>query len=254
MMDKRDILADYHALEVLDCTLGRVTHKFSNLISPVLGFSEILKKMNTDEELNDFIIPIHEYSLELRNFNDLLGASDLIESDQAERKLQASNEAFLETYSQALKNVTGRDVSIHQLRSDPLQTVLLAYHAGALRLAMEHLIRNALEAGSSVDSLKSECSLINLDSNTAALLNLPASTYACFSLSGPSDALSSECLTQALTPLYTTKDVSRHKGLGLWHTYRLMRRMGGTVLLQNSLNQQSCAQLLIPASTGSAGG
>jgi signal transduction histidine kinase len=246
IMDKKILLADYHALDVLDHVLGRVTHKFSNLICPVLGFSEILVKMNKDEALREFIEHTYDYSTELRAFNDFLGASDLLSSTSLQSRVTPYSEAFLKSYRDALIFLTGVTPNFPSKEDAPL---CLRHDPGALEAVMTHIICNALEAGAEADSLQISCKCQNLSDDVGQMLNLSPGDYGQFTLSGPSPAASPEALRQALHPLYTTKDISRHKGMGLWHSYRLMRRMGGTILFFNAPDRRTCVSLLLPLLT-----
>ena len=245
------LLADYRALDVLDNVLGRVTHKFSNLISPVLGFSEILMKMNKDQTLSEFIEHTYDYSMELRAFNDFLGASELLPGSSFQSNVEPYADAFLKSYGDALKFLTGTVPRISSGEDLPL--LLVHYDAGALEAVMTHIICNALEAGAEAESLEVSCLSVPLTDDLARVLSIKSGDYASFTLFGVSAAASAETLKQAFYPLYTTKDMSRHKGMGLWHSYRLMRRMGGTILLFNAPNGRTGVRLLLPLFSGAQG-
>lgn len=247
MMEKMTLLADYQALDVLDHVLGRVTHKFSNLISPVLGFSEMLLKMNKDQALSEFVEYTYDYSTELRSFNDFLGASDLLPGSGSTNSIQPYSNAFLKSYSDALTFLTGFTPQPSPGEDPSLPSV--HYDLGALEAVMTHIICNALEAGADADSLLASCSHHLLTDDMARLLCLKSGDYGQFSLSGPSAPASPEALRQSFYPLYSTKDMTSHKGMGLWHSYRLMRRMGGTILFYNVPNERTCVSLLLPLLT-----
>lgn len=251
-MDKKTLLADYQALDVLDHVLGRVTHKLSNLIFPVLGFSELMMKMNKDESLMELIEHTYDYSTQLRAFNDFLGASDLLPMRPIDTPIKPYDYAFFNSYGDALTFLTE---TVPKMRlTDGLTSQHVQYDPGALEAVMTHIICNALEAGADASALEVSCEQYFLSDDLAIILNLRSGDYAKFTLSGPSTAASAQALKQAFYPLYTTKDIGHHKGMGLWHSYRLMRRMDGTILFYNAPPESTCVCLLLPLYSSERGG
>ena len=243
--------ADYGVLNSFDHIIGNITHKYSNLICPVLGFSEVLRMQNTDDALSEFINHTHDYSVLLKDFNDDLGIA--VMSGASSEDIHVSASALCE---ESLKLVVDEAEGefkdqIGALSFDypnkDAKSALLVNEAETVSAILQRLLKNAFEAASEHDgSVKIQTQIINADADTSKHLGVEQRSYFVIEILSDSKRVDDAILQKALLPLFTTKDETVHKGLGLWQSFRLARSLGGTVTLTNGDDGKTCASIFLP--------
>lgn len=134
----------------------------------------------------------------------------------------------------SLNVVVGTDLLPAQL--DPHQ----------LHNAVLNLILNARDAVESRGNITVRCIAHTLAAKEAALLHLPAGSYACVQVQDDGCGMDATTRARAFEPFFTTKVPGRGTGLGLAMVYGFARQSGGTVAITSEPGQGTQVTLWLP--------
>ena len=243
--------ADYNVLNSLDHIVGHITHKYSNLICPVLGFSEVLRMQNTDDGLSEFINHTFDYSLLLKKFNDDLGMA-ATPAPSSEDSAVCASVMCEEALKLALEDI-GEDfkalcASVSFENGDPAaDQEKIVNEVETVAVILRHLIKNGFEATPECQGgVYLQTSIMKPTDELSKTLCLEPRAYYVIEVISESPAVEESVLQKAIYPLFTTKDETAHKGLGLWQSFKLARSLDGTVTLTNYDEGKTCASVYLP--------
>jgi len=213
-----------------------LTHELKNPLSGVKGAAQLLNDdLNEDEMKKCSEIIINEVD-RLSELIDRIKRLDDLDTDNfAEVDI---NEILLDIiflHSKLLKNrikiVKDLDISIPPVIGDP----------NSLKQVFINLVKNAVQAISNKGKITIKTKLINdykIKSNYPILV----------SVRDNGKGISAEQKDKIFTPFYTTKN--NGTGVGLFVTYQILVKHGGTILVESEENSGSEFKVYLPVHPG----
>ncbi|MBV8169568.1 MAG: response regulator, partial [Alphaproteobacteria bacterium] len=241
--EKRQVerqLIQAQKMEAIGNLTGGVTHDFNNLLTVILGNSELLLATleGPDAEL------VQECVLAARRGGAL--ASQLLSF--ARRQVLQPSEIDVATLVPRAVTLMRRTLGEHiaidvHLRAEPF----VVADAVQLESALLNLAINARDAMPDGGRITLEVDATTLDAATAAHRELAPGPYVTIALRDTGTGMAPETLAKAFEPFFTTKEVGKGSGLGLSMVYGFAKQSGGHAAITSALGGGTTVQLWLPA-------
>ena len=237
-------LAQAQKMEAVGRLAGGIAHDFNNMLSPVLGYAEMLLHDFSDNEkarenLSEIIVAANRAKDLVRQ---ILIFGSKAEEHPRPMELGSLLRDALRLVKASLPASTAMTILIEPLRfvvnADPtqLQRVLMnicsnASHAmqgreGLLEVILE---RDYLTQGK--------------DSSGRSIQPGP---YARLTIRDNGHGMPPEVLDKIFEPYYTTKDVGEGSGIGLAVAHSIVTKLGGSIQVTSKLGEWTCFCILLP--------
>lgn len=229
-------------LEALGRLAGGVAHDLNNLLSPILGYAELL--------LEDLDHPEHCESIK-----------EIAHAGERARELVAQLLAFgrrqllefapvdvnqiLANFANLLRRTIREDIKIMFQPSAALPPVQA--DAGRLEQVIMNLAVNAQDAMPEGGVLTIETAVAELDEAYAATHEavVPGS-YTMLAFSDTGVGMTPETCAHIFEPFFTTKEKGKGTGLGLATVYGIVRQHGGHIWVYSELQQGTTFKIYLP--------
>ncbi len=237
----REALFQSQKMDAVGQLTGGVAHDFNNLLMAILGSLELLKKRLPDDPNLTRLVD-----------NAVLGARR--GATLTQRMLAFARRQELDVQPLELpKLVTGMtDLLASSL--GPGAEIETDFPAGLpavigdenqIELALLNLCVNARDAMPEGGRIRLEARDDMMAPGNS--LSLLPGHYVCLSVTDTGEGMSSETLTRATEPFFTTKGVGKGTGLGLSMVHGMAEQMGGTLTLRSCVGQGTTAEIWLPA-------
>ncbi|HIJ95439.1 MAG TPA: PAS domain S-box protein [Desulfuromonadales bacterium] len=229
-------------LESIGRLAGGVAHDFNNLLTPIMGYSEMLRKScGCDERNKERLDGILEAARSARDLTRQLLAYS--RKQALEMKVFDLNEV-IDSFASVLQRTVRENVTI-SLSLDPDSFYI---HADKVQLEqiLMNLAVNAQDAMPNGGHLLFETSEVTLDATDAERYGLIPARYVLLSVSDTGCGMPETVRTQIFEPFYTTKDIGLGTGLGLATVFGIIKQHGGHILVYSETGHGTTFKLYFP--------
>ncbi len=240
-------LHEVQKLETLGQLTGGVAHDFNNLLTPITGALDLLHKQYADSDPRSG-----------RLLNNALKAADRART-LVHRLLGFARRQTLQTEAIDIARLIGgmRDliassigptieISIDVEPDLPLAMV----DPNQLELAVLNLCVNARDAMPAGGRLTIVIRKQTVESGSVP--GLSSGDYVRISVTDDGCGMSSDTLSRAVEPFYSTKEIGRGTGLGLSMVHGLTAQLGGGFAISSELGKGTSVELYLPVTIGDA--
>ena len=254
---KRDITAELELQERLaqsekEESLGRlaggIAHDLNNLLSPILGYSEILSaREEIPENLIKMIRNIHQAGMRSR---DLVRQLLAFSRKQSLNFLALDLEKTVKDFEPFLKRIIREDVVIEIKSPQALPPVRA--DRGQIEQVLMNLAVNAQDAmpeGGTL-SVVLERTTVRPDS-IRGIHEVEPGDYVKLSLSDTGSGMDEETKKRIFEPFFSTKG-SQGNGLGLATVYGIIKQHAGTIILETGPGEGTTFTILLPVAEEAA--
>lgn len=236
-----------HALKMdsLGRLAGGIVHDFNNLLSVILGYSEIMISRNkNDSKDHNFASEIYQAGLRARSLTRQLLAfsrKQILEMDNIDVN------SVVESFKSLLARMIGEDITFEVKLSDkPLPVVA---DVGQIEQVLMNLAVNAREAMPKGGSLCIEVSQVDFDSVCARqVIDLNAGFYAMIEVKDNGVGIDRQIFPHIFEPFFTTKGEESGTGLGLSTSYGIIKQHGGSIWAYSAVDKGTVFRVYIPIS------
>lgn len=230
-------------LEAVGRLAGGVSHDFNNLLTAILGYSEILlSKLEADGEAHDAAAEIRRAGLRAAKLTHQLLAFG---RRQKMRPEIIDLNAIVSDLENMLRRLIGEQIDFRV----QLDSGIGAVNADTTQLeqVIVNLVvnaRDALQNGGILAISTSETELTESD-----LSDLPdghPGRYVCLSVSDTGEGMDLATQEQIFEPFFTRKSANEGTGLGLATVFGIVRQSGGTIRVQSELGAGATFEVLLP--------
>jgi len=249
--DKRKKEHEYMEAKKLE-SIGRlargVAHEFNNILAGISGFSEILlRKISQDDPNFGFVKKIHDASMKAATLtNQLLGFA----------RGQIYNPSYLDIHS-PIMFALGATPGIHRNITIEKNTESSGYWVFAdvnqIRQVFIELFRNASEAIIDSGTIRIDVSHVDSSELQDQLVDSAENKFIQVSITDTGNGMDHETISHAFEPYFTTRESSKHAGMGLAIAYGHLKRHGGNLSIQSSPGTGTTALVLLPEATPPSG-
>ncbi len=235
-------------LESIGRLAGGVAHDLNNLLTPILGYSEMLL-LNVDENDADEE-PLREIVNASKRARDLVRQLLAFSRKQALQYKNFDMNRLLCDFEKLLRRTIREDVAIHMNLAESLP--LIKGDVGQLEQVVMNLVVNAQDAMPDGGQLTLETARVELDeSYSAEHKGAAPGPYVMLIISDTGSGMDSDTREHLFEPFFTTKEKDRGTGLGLATVYGIVKQHGGNIWVYSEPGFGTVFKIYLPVSTDS---
>ena len=259
LRESEAMLRQTQRMEAVGQLAGGVAHDFNNMLTAVIGFSELgLTRLQEPDSVGHYLQEIKragERAIALTR--QLLAFS----RRQMLQTLVLDLNDLVDEVQKLLARLLTDNVELRVLPQPQLGSVRA--DPGQLEQVIMNLVINAGDALPSGGTLTIQTADVELDEDyTSRHSDVPPGPYVMLAVSDDGVGMDSETLQHAFEPFFTTKEVGKGTGLGLSTVFGIVKQSGGDVAIDSQPGcgttvrvylprvQEPAQELKAPASTG----
>ena len=230
-------------MEAVGALAGGIAHDFNNILSPIIGYAEILKEDINENSLQaDSIQEIYSAALRAKKLvRQILTFSRTMDQEIKPVKIQhILKETLNLTQSIIPSTITIEkkiDTQCRPTSADPTQ----------IHQMIMNLITNAYHAmqktGGTLSIILSE-----ITSHTELFKNkqMVPGTYLCLKVKDTGVGIEKDILHNIFDPYFTTKGVDKGTGLGLSVVQGIVKNANGEIFVESTPQKGTCFEIYLP--------
>ena len=232
-------------LESVGRLAGGVAHDLNNLLSPILGYSEILLEGIGD---NDWCRRELEQILKAgQRARDLVQQLLAFSRKQLLEFKNVDLNALLKNFYKLLRHTIRENIDINMQLAQSLPFV--KSDSGQLEQVVMNLAVNAQDAMPKGGKMMIETAGVELDESYAAEhTSVVPGSYVRLTVTDTGCGMDEETLEKIFEPFFTTKGVGKGTGLGLATVYGIVKQHGGNVWVYAEPGLGSTFKIYLPVS------
>ncbi len=245
--EQRNLQAQFlqaQKIESIGLLAGGVAHDFNNILSTILGYSE-LSLMNLPDGH-----PARQNLLIIREAGEKAAALThqlLAFSRKQVLEMKAINlNTIVEKMVKMLGRVIGEDVVLHLNTKSPTRNIMA--DLGQIEQVLMNLAVNARDAMPAGGRLIIETSDIELYGEYVKKHEIvKPGPYVMLAVSDTGEGMSKNVMDRIFDPFFTTKEVGRGTGLGLATVYGIVKQHNGYIFVYSEPGKGTTFKIYLPA-------
>jgi len=230
-------------MEAVDRFAGSIAHDFNNLLTPIIGHAELMQtQLEAGSSLSQNVDEIYKAADRSRELIQQLLAFG---RDPTLEKVPINLSRVIRDNESILRSLVGSNVSVE---FDLVVNAIALVNRAQFEQALINLAANARDAINHTGSLDISTALIEID--VASLHEYPVQKTGEFvqlQVKDDGAGMDEATLAHAFEPYFTTKELGRGTGLGMYTIYNFVQQNGGYVWLESSEGIGTTATILLPA-------
>ena len=230
-------------LEAVGQLAGGVAHEFNNLLTAILGYSEIIAASVSPDH------PACKHAERIKKSTDR--AAGLVRQlltfgrKQIVQPQPLSLNAVVQDAVRLLRPLLGERVRV-EVRIDP-EAGLVRADPGQMQQLLTNLCLNARDAMPRGGTLTIETAAVYLDDNSPAEpASLSPGRYATLAVRDTGCGMDAETRTRLFEPFFTTKGTGQGTGLGLATVYGIVQQHNGRIVVHSVPDQGTTFRVYLP--------
>jgi PAS domain S-box-containing protein len=222
---------------------GGVAHDFNNLMTAVIGYSEMaLRKAEADSPISSDIQEIKKAGERAASLTSQLLAFG--RKQMLQPKILNLN-SVLENIQKMLRRLIGENIDIAFIPDAKLG--LVKADPGQLEQVIVNLAVNARDAMPEGGKLTLETANVDISDEYAFnQLEVSPGHYVMFAMTDSGSGMDVKTMAKIFEPFYTTKEFGKGTGLGLSMVYGIIKQSGGHVAVYSELGVGTTVKLYLP--------
>lgn len=237
-------------MESIGNLAGGIAHHFNNILSSILGFSEIaLGSVEKGSDLENDLKEIHTAGKRARDL--VLQILSFARQDNEEVRAVSIANVVKESIK-LLQSTIPANIEIQQ--SVSTEAMVLG-NSTLLQQVILNLSSNAADAMEENGGTLSIClSDQSVDTKFAAENELAGpGNYVELTITDTGTGIAPDIIKAIFDPYFTTKETGKGTGMGLASAYGIVKKYGGNIYVESQLNQGSVFKILLPSVQKKAG-
>ena len=240
--ESREQLFRSQKMEALGQLTGGLSHDFNNLLTAILGATDLaLRSLKDEEKLRRMIDGIRNSAQRGANLTKQLLA--FARAQPLEIK-QVDLKGILGDLTTLLRPSLRSNIDVITEVSDQLWNIYA--DAGGLELALLNLAFNARDAMKDGGTLRVSATNQVLDGKPEGLRG----EHVALKIADTGEGMSPDTMERVFEPFFTTKAFGQGTGLGLSQVFGFAKQIGGAVTVESEPGKGSAFTLYLPASRG----
>jgi len=239
-LDMQTRLDRAHRLESIGRLAGGVAHDLNNLLSPILGYAELLQDSpRLDDEERESVAGVLNSSLKARDLVRQLLAFGRRQTMAFEN---VDLNELVRRFEPLLRRAIPEDVDLKLLLQDHIPPVLA--DAVQIEQVLMNLVINGADAMRRGGCLVVSTKVKDLESDAV----LAVGRYVVLEVRDDGDGMDEVTMGQIFEPFFSTKGSKGH-GMGLATVYGIAKQHGGQITVESRVDEGSCFNVFLPAAS-----
>ncbi len=238
-----DQLLHSQKLEAIGRLSGGIDHDFNNLLTMVIGNTELMLEDNT---IND---TVREGIKEIQAAGER--AASLTQQLLAFSRKQVLQPKIInfnktiQNMEKMLRRMIGEDIELRTFLD--IDVGQIEADAGQIEQVIMNLVVNARDAMPKGGKITLETKNVDIDENYAGNhISVIPGSYVMFSISDTGIGMSDETRTRIFDPFYTTKEKGKGTGLGLSTVYGIIKQSRGNIWVYSEPGKGTTFKIYLP--------
>ena len=238
-------LVQAQKMESIGILAGGVAHDFNNILSIILGYSELLLlELATNDPARAKVQTIHEAGSRAATLTRQLLA---FSRKQVVQLAPCSLNQLILNLTKMLGRMIGEDISLEVRATAQDDTVLI--DPGPMEQVLLNMAVNARDAMPTGGSLIVETENRELDAEYADTHEgVTPGRYVVLSVSDTGQGMSREVQAKIFDPFFTTKERGKGTGLGLAMVFGIIKQLGGHIFVYSEPGRGTTFKIFLPVS------
>jgi signal transduction histidine kinase len=236
-------------MEAVGVLAGGVAHDFNNILTTILGYSQIMAlKLEEENPMREMVEDIHDAAERASGLTRQLLAFS--RKQVMEMKVVCFN-TIVENISRMLSRLIGEDVKMRLTLSQSIGNVKV--DIGQIEQVIMNLVVNARDAMPSGGQLTIKTDQVELDTQYAATHHgVEPGMYTVLVVTDTGKGMSHDLQEKIFEPFFTTKKRGKGTGLGLATVYGIVRQHNGHIYVYSELDKGTTFKIYLPVVEESA--
>ena len=234
-------------MEAVGSLAGGVAHDFNNILTSILGYSEILStKLPEDDPLQYMIEEIHHAGKRAAGLTRQL----LTFSRKQVTELKITNlNMIVEDMGKMLGRLIGENVVMEMFTTKKIGNIMA--DVGQVEQILMNLVVNARDAMPNGGYLVIETGEIDLDEEYARAHNgLQSGSYAVLTVTDNGEGMARDVQEKIFEPFFTTKEQGKGTGLGLSTVFGIVKKHQGHIYTYSEPGKGTTFKIYFPIVQG----
>jgi PAS domain S-box-containing protein len=234
-------------MESIGRLAGGVAHDLNNLLTPILGYSEMIAlRLSPDDARRQHLDVMHDAALKAR---DLIRQLLAFSSSQALEFRALDLNAVISGFEHLLRRMLRANVEITCRFHEGILPML--GDAGQLEQIIMNLAINADDSMPAGGRLTIETAKEVVEAGREPFLEgVPEGRYVVLSVGDTGSGMDSETVAHVFEPFFTTKQKGKGTGLGLSTVYGIAKQHGGFIRVSSEPEKGTCIRIYFPMHSG----
>ncbi len=221
---------------------GGIAHDFNTLLTAILGYTELTMEMLPEQ--TDMRIYLNNVSSAAERAAELAQQLLMYARRQMVVFTILEMNSIIKNIEDKLRNIAGEPYNL--LINYTEEECLVSAHDAQIEQMMMNLVMNAREAMPDGGTISIDISSITLEDIAASTLGLTSGSYIVCSVRDHGIGMSEEVCSHIFEPFYTTKEITKGKGLGLATSYGIARQAKGNIRVLSEPEKGSTFEIYLP--------
>jgi signal transduction histidine kinase/ActR/RegA family two-component response regulator len=230
-------------LQVVGTLTGGIAHEFNNLLTPILGYAEILRnKLAPNNETHDYINEIYDASKKAKDIIEQILVFSRLDNGKSKYKSLQVNSLLVETLNLVRSTITP---NIEVVYYDKADNCFIMANRVQIHQVILNLCTNAFHAMKYTGgTLTVSLDIGEKEETYDTVYN--AEGYVRITISDTGHGMNKETLARIFDPFYTTKPTGEGTGLGLFIVQGIIRNHKGFITVESEVGQRSTFKVYLP--------
>lgn len=226
-------------MEVIGQLAGGVAHDFNNILSVIMGYSDLIAaKMDPSSPLRDYI---DEIMLASERAVGLTGQLLIFSRKQTVQLVVLDLNEVVGDLEQMLGRLIGENIDLSMVPGESLGAV--KGDAGYVGQVLMNLVVNARDAMPKGGKLTISTENVTFEQNDG---KIPAGEYVMLSVSDTGTGMTEEVKAHLFEAFFTTKQAGRGTGLGLATCQTIIQQTSGHIAVESEPGQGTTFKIYFP--------
>jgi signal transduction histidine kinase len=244
LRESEETLRQAQKMEAVGRLAGGVAHDFNNMMSVVIGYSElVLASLDVAHPQRQDIEEIKRAGERASAMtNQLLAFS---RKQVFQTRIVDVNTVVIEV-KKLLQHVLGEDIELAGILDPALEPIEV--DPGQLEQVIMNLAINARDAMPMGGKLTIETANVELDDDPLSHVDVQPGPYVLLSVTDTGVGMEAETIRQIYEPFFTTKEEGKGTGLGLATVFGIVKQSGGDISVDSTPGQGATFKVYLPHS------